>query len=373
MLVLKQRLYSAGLKVGDLDKEMNFLYPVIINALNHGRLPVRKLMQFKEEVESFLTKRNIEIEGVWAKVHQPDSAQTNLQTPLIQPEPTLYLEAEMLTHASLKFFKLFRNPFLNDIREAKDVYLSEDSRYLIAAMRDAARNQGILALVGDSGAGKSVLRKQLLEDLTQDGDVSVIQPKIIDKSAATAAGLCDAIIEDLSDKKPRRSMEAKARQVEDLLRTASKGGQRHVLIIEEAHDLTVPVLKFLKRFWELEDGFSKLLGIVLIGQTELGLKLNENKNYQLREFIRRCMVENVPALSHDVESYLKHKFARAGGELSKVMSEDSFDAIRSRLTTKGNGSSLLYPQIINNLVSKAMNLTQELGEPLVTSNIIKEC
>lgn len=367
MLVLKQRLYSAGFTVNDLTNEMTFSYPVVLNALNHGRLPVRKLMQFKEEVNQFLTGNNVESEGVWAK--QPISDQTQIQT----HQPEIYLEAEMLTHASLKYFKLFRNPFLNDIRESKDVYLSEDGRYLLAAMRDAARNQGILALVGDSGAGKSVLRKQLLEELSQDGDVSIIQPKIIDKSVATAAGLCDAIIEDLSDKKPRRSMEAKARQVEDLLRTASKGGQRHVLIIEEAHDLTVPLLKFLKRFWELEDGFSKLLGIVLIGQTELGIKLNERKNYQLREFIRRCMVENVPALDQEVRPYLTYKFERAGGNVNKVLSEDSFDAIRSRLTTKGNGASMLYPQIINNLVSKAMNLAQELGEPLVTSDIIKEC
>lgn len=369
MLVLKQRLNSAGLKVSALVNEMSFSYPVVLNAINHGFLPVRKRTQFMEEVSDFLKERHIDVGGIW--LEPTNSNQTKVQTSNHHEEQ--HLEAEMLTHASLKYFKLFRNPFLNDIREAKDVYLSDDSRYLLAAMRDAARNQGILALVGDSGAGKSVLRKQLLEELEQDGDVSIIQPKIIDKSVATAAGLCDAIIEDLSDMKPRRSMEAKARQVEELLRTASKGGQRHVLIIEEAHDLTVPLLKFLKRFWELEDGFSKLLGIVLIGQTELGIKLNEGKNYQLREFIRRCMVENVPALNHDIKGYLAHKFKRAGADMDKIMNADSFDAIRNRLATKGNGTSMLYPQLINNLVAKAMNLTQELGEPLITSDIIKEC
>lgn len=369
MLVLKQRLYDAGYNISDLAAGINFQCPIVNKALNHGVLPMKKRAQFIDEVNHFLMKRDIDIEGVWSELADPD--QTDLHNK--NHDNDLYLETVMLTHASLKHFKLFRNPFLNDIREAKDVYLSEDSRYLLAAMRDAARNQGILALVGDSGAGKSVLRKQLLEELAQDGDVSIIQPKIIDKTAATAAGLCDAIIEDLSNEKPRRSMEAKARQVENLLRTASKGGQRHVLIIEEAHDLTVPVLKFLKRFWELEDGFSKLLGIVLVGQTELGIKLNERKNYQLREFIRRCMVEHVPTLEHDIQGYLSHKFERAGGQLSRVMSEDSIEAIRARLTTKGNGFSMLYPQIINNLVSKAMNLAQELGEPLVSSEIIKEC
>ncbi len=46
-----------------------------------------------------------------------------------------------------------------------------------------------------------------------------------------------------------------------------------LLVIEEAHGLPTATLKHLKRFFELEDGFKKLLGIVLIGQTELRMNL----------------------------------------------------------------------------------------------------
>lgn len=369
MLVLKQRLYEAGYTISDLAVKMSFQYPIVHRALQHGVLPQRKQAQFMDEVHHFLQRKDIAIEGVWSESANPD--QTILQTK--QHENEFNLETVMLTHASLKHFKLFKNPFINDIRDAKDVFLSEDSRYLLAAMRDAARHQGILALVGESGAGKSVLRRQLFQDLQHDGDVDIIQAKIIDKTAVSAAGLCDAIIGDISEEKPKRSLEDKARQVESLLRSGAKGGQRYVLIIEEAHDLSIPVLKYLKRFWELEDGFSKLLGIVLIGQTELAIKLNERKNYQLREFIRRCMVEHVPNLDGDIGAYITHKFERAGGQISKIMTEDCFAAIKSRLTTKETGFSMVYPQIVNNLVSRAMNLAQELGEPLVTAELIKEC
>lgn len=369
MLVLKQRLYEAGYTISDLAMKMSFQYPIVHKALQHGVLPQRKQAQFMDEVHHFLQHKDIAIEGVWSESANPD--QTILQTK--QHENEFNLETVMLTHASLKHFKLFKNPFINDIRDAKDVFLSEDSRYLLAAMRDAARHQGILALVGESGAGKSVLRRQLFQDLQHDGDVDIIQAKIIDKTAVSAAGLCDAIIGDISEEKPKRSLEDKARQVERLLRAGAKGGQRYVLIIEEAHDLSIPVLKYLKRFWELEDGFSKLLGIVLIGQTELAIKLNERKNYQLREFIRRCMVEHVPNLDGDIGAYITHKFERAGGQISKIMTEDCFAAIKSRLTTKETGFSMVYPQIVNNLVSRAMNLAQELGEPLVTAELIKEC
>jgi len=369
MLVLKQRLYEAGYTISDLAVKMSFQYPIVHRALQHGVLPQRKQAQFMDEVHHFLQRKDIAIEGVWSESANPD--QTILQTKPHENE--FNLETVMLTHASLKHFKLFKNPFINDIRDAKDVFLSEDSRYLLAAMRDAARHQGILALVGESGAGKSVLRRQLFQDLQHDGDVDIIQAKIIDKTAVSAAGLCDAIIGDISEEKPKRSLEDKARQVESLLRSGAKGGQRYVLIIEEAHDLSIPVLKYLKRFWELEDGFSKLLGIVLIGQTELAIKLNERKNYQLREFIRRCMVEHVPNLDGDIGAYITHKFERAGGQINKIMTEDCFAAIKSRLTTKETGFSMVYPQIVNNLVSRAMNLAQELGEPLVTAELIKEC
>ncbi|MDC5755214.1 AAA family ATPase [Vibrio europaeus] len=279
----------------------------------------------------------------------------------------------MLTQDTMKHFKIFRNPFINDVQGPKDVFLNEDGRYVLAAMKDVARNQGILAVTGDSGAGKSVLRKLFLEELKRDGDVSAIQLKIIDKSRATAAGICDAIINDISSENPKRSMEAKARQVERLLMDAHQAGQRHVLVIEEAHDLSVPVMKYLKRFWELEDGFSKLLGILLIGQTELEAKLDERKNYALREFIRRCMVVSIPPYDHDMFEYLTHKFDRGGLELDKIFTKDAIEAMRRKLSLSRSGTgSRVYPQMINNVVTRAMNFAASLDEDKVTVEIVEE-
>jgi type II secretory pathway predicted ATPase ExeA len=45
---------------------------------------------------------------------------------------------------------------------------------------------------------------------------------------------------------------------EKILTNSSRAGYSHVLMIEEAHDLAVTTLKYLKRFWELEDGYKKL-------------------------------------------------------------------------------------------------------------------
>lgn len=278
----------------------------------------------------------------------------------------------MLSQNTLKHFRLFRSPFMDDVRSVDDVFMSNENHYVLQAMRDASYSQGIVAVVADSGAGKTTLRRTLIEELRNEGKVSVIMPSIIDKSRVTAAGLCEAIIADISDETPKRSLEAKARQVERLLRDASRSGHQHVMIIEEAHDLTIPTLRYLKRFWELEDGFTKLLGIILIGQTELGLKLQEHRNSQARELIRRCITIELSQLNQELELYLTHKFSRIGVDLSKVITKDAIEAIQNRLRRKSNGSvvSDVYPLAVNNLLIKAMNLAFELGDEKVNADLI---
>lgn len=369
-VTLKQMLSDRNVSITTLATAIGLSYPTVHKAVSTNIPPKRTAKRFIESVQGYLKTIGIEEEMAWSTVAPADQA----PAPQLNQQPEdMALENQMLTQEAMKHFKLFRNPFINDIRDSRDVYLNEDTRYVLAAMKDVARNQGILAVVGDSGAGKSVLRRTLLDELHKDGDVTIIQPKIIDKSRATAAGICDAIIDDISSETPKRSMEAKARQVERLLMGAFKGGQRHVLIIEEAHDLTVPVMKYLKRFWELEDGFSKLLGILLIGQTELSDRLDERRHYELREFIRRCMVVVMSPMDHDLDKYLAHKFGCYGADIAKIMTPEAITEMSQRLRTRRSTSgSMVYPQVINNLTTRAMNLAASLGEDVVSVDIIRE-
>jgi len=280
----------------------------------------------------------------------------------------------MLSPAAREHFHLAAHPFIDDVRSAADVYVSKDQRYVRESMYYSAKHSGLLAVVGESGAGKSTLRRDLIERIRRDGDkITVIQPKTVDKKRLTTAHICDAIIYDLSTEQPRQSLEAKGRQVERILTASAAASNLHVLIIEEAHDLTTPMLKYLKRFWELEDGFRKLLGIVLIAQPELLELLNEQKNPELREFIRRCEIAKLKSLNGNLEEYLALKFKRVGAALGDIFEADAFDAIRARLTRRrlnGESESHLYPLVVQNLVAKAMNTAVELGLPKVNAQLI---
>ncbi|MDA8258358.1 MAG: AAA family ATPase [Betaproteobacteria bacterium] len=301
--------------------------------------------------------------GQHARAHQPD----------IDP-----VETEMLTPQAKKQFNLFRDPFTDDVQGPEDVFLSTDQRYIREVLFATARHGGFVAVAGESGSGKTTLRRDLLDRIQREGlPVVAVQPRSIDKGVLTASAISHAIIDDLNPgAKFPRSLEAQARLVERVLTESSRAGNSHVLIIEEAHDLNISTLKYLKRFWELEDGFKKLLAIILVGQPELKAKLDERRNFEAREVIRRCEIAELMPLDNVLEDYLRLKFKRVGAEFDAIFTKDACDGIRSRLTRPGKTSrdmiSMVYPLTVNRLVVRSLNLAADLGQPRVDANLIKE-
>lgn len=339
-----------------------------------------------EQTETFLRAHGVpeqQIAGIWER-HELDGGER--PHPSVAPDELRACtndqhnqlpETEMLSAAAKKHFRIFKDPFVDDVQAPDDVFLAAEQRYIREVMYQTAKHGGFLAVIGESGAGKTTLRRDLIDRINRDGaPVTVIQPRIIDKGRLTAGAICDAIICDVSQESPARSLEAKARQIERLLTGSSRSGNAHALIIEEAHDLTVQTLKYLKRFWELEDGFRKLLAIILVGQPELKHKLDERQNWEAREVIRRCEVAELQPLNGHLEDYLALKLKRIGKGLDELFEADAFDTLRERLTIRRRGTdvgvSMLYPLVVNNAVTKALNLAAEIGAPRVNAEIIRE-
>ncbi len=292
------------------------------------------------------------------------------------------IEPEMLTPQAKKHFSLFRDPFADDVQGPDDLFMSADQRYVREALWQATKSGGwFIAVVGESGSGKTTLRRETIDRVIRESlPAVVIQPQAFDKTILTARHICEAILAEVRpDMRPKMSLEALARQVQKALVESSRGGQTHVLMIEEAHDLSIQTLKYLKRFWELEDGFKKLLSIVLIGQPELKAKLDERKYAEAREVIRRCEVVELLPLDNALGDYLALKFRRLGRDVGEVLAPDAIDAIRLRETYAGRGAqrssavSMVYPLVVNNRVTSAMNEAARLGAPKVTADIVMGC
>ncbi|MDG6235432.1 AAA family ATPase [Glaesserella parasuis] len=388
MLKLKQVLIDKSVSLRQLAQKMNVSPATVSQLVNHNQRVKQQWAEFETNLARNLTALGIteplrdllkdEATGESLATEPAASAPKSKQE--IKDEIML-LAKQALFPATKKHFGLFRDPFAEDIRSVEDVFTSADVRYVREALFQTAKHGGFMAVVGESGAGKSTLRRDLIDRINQENaPIQVIEPYIIamednDVKGKTlkASHIAESIITTLAPlENVKRSPEARFRQLHRVLKESVKSGYSNVLIIEEAHALPIPTLKHLKRFFELEDGFKKLLSIVLVGQPELKLKLSE-RNTEVREVVQRCEIVELAPLDAELERFVEHKLERVGKQVSDIFEEDAFLAVRQRLVAvnrQKQSTSLLYPLAVGNLLTAAMNLAESLGIPKVNGQVV---
>lgn len=295
----------------------------------------------------------------------------------------MLLRKQTITPKTKQAFGLLRDPFA-DPRESSELFISPEIRYVRENLYQVTRYGTFLAIIGESGSGKSTIRKDLHARLhAEQKPVTIIEPYVLgmeenDNKGKTlkSSHICDAIMACVNPgTRLPMSSERRFRAVHNALRESQRMGNRHVIIVEEAHALPTATLKHLKRFFELEDGFEKLLSIVLIGQPELGNKLSE-KLAEVREVVQRCEVVRLNPLGDQLAAYLKHRFALAGAQLDNIMDDDAIEALRAKLTGHSPKTqdefSVLYPLAVHNVVAAALNIAASVGAPKLTPDIIGE-
>lgn len=387
MLKLKQVLIDKGVSLRQLAQMMKVSPATVSQLVNHNQR-VKQWADFEQNLSETLQSLGIieplatllEVEATGESLATEPAASVPKTKQEIKDDIML-LAKQALFPATKKHFGLFRDPFAEDIRSAEDVFSSADVRYVREALFQTAKHGGFMAVVGESGAGKSTLRRDLIDRISQENaPIQVIEPYIIamednDVKGKTlkAAHIAEAIITTLAPlENVKRSPEARFRQLHRVLKESVKSGYSNVLIIEEAHALPIPTLKHLKRFFELEDGFKKLLSIVLVGQPELMLKLSE-RNTEVREVVQRCEIVELAPLDAELERFVEHKLERVGKQVSDIFEEDAFLAVRQRLVAvnrQKQSTSLLYPLAVGNLLTASMNLAESLGIPKVNGQVV---
>ena len=390
MLALKQCLLDAGIAQAEVARVCGVSDALIAQWLNKEiwpRKPDRSTLM--AGVLSLLAASGIAGGAeLFESVSAASTAETGVSLSILSCEDVdMLLRKQMLTPEAKRAFGLFRSPFDRDLQSAEDVFSSPGIRYVREYLFQTAKNGGFLAVVGESGAGKSTLRKDLEDRILREGlPIVLIQPYVLgmeesDKKgkALRASSIMDALILTVApNESPKQSMEAKSRQLHRVLKDSRRSGFSHCLMIEEAHALNVQTLKHLKRFIELEDGFAELLSVVLIGQTELKVKLSE-RSPEVREVVQRCQLVELAPLDAGLEDYLAFKFKRVGIEMGAVFGAGAMEAIRGRLIFAKSSKaaaretvSLMYPLMVNNLVVASLNLAVQLGLDKVDGDVVKE-
>ncbi len=395
MLALKRYLQAKGISQARLAGDIGVSPATVAQLLNHEQWPSTPARDdFQQSIEMALMRMGLAgpFNALYEAVPTAPTVETanenadNAAPTLTEEVADMLLRKQTLSPQAKKQFGLFRDPFTDDVQEPDDLFMTPDARAVREHLWSTAKFGGFLAIIGESGAGKSTLREDLEERIIRENaSIVVMAPYVLGMEDSDqkgkplkAASIADAMIRALTPlENPKRTLEAKAAQLHKLLKDSRRGGNNHVLIIEEAHGLHKQTLKHLKRFYELKDGMRPLTSIILIGQTELKTKLSESSP-DVREVVQRCELVELPPMDAHLEGYLRFKFQRVGADLSALAEPDAMDAIRARLIfSKSSGKtretvSLMYPLMINNLVTAALNQAAALGFEKLSAELIRE-
>lgn len=384
---LKQILDDNSITQAWLAKSLGVSTATINLIVNHGQYPKRNADTIKQKLVETLNLLGIDLNTINQALNAPSSNNQTIGDAAIQSsqEEQLMLCRDDLNTHTKQYFKLFRNIFLEEVRTDKDFFKSKDINEAREALWQAAKgNDSFIAIVGESGAGKTTIKEDFFERI-EDEAVITIEPYMTEShdndkkgKQLKASHITEAILSEIAPlERMKLSPQARTKQLHNALKESKRSGNHHLVIIDEAQSLTIPTLKSLKRLLELKIGRQPLLSIAILGQPELELKLNGN-NPEVREVTSRIMIYRLnPFTRNTLVDYLQHRCKAVDRDLSEFIDESGLDAIYNRLTTKTTTrgrvmESILYPLVVGNLLTRALNVAAELGAGVVTGDLVME-
>lgn len=385
MLQLAEILRERGIRQTDLAKAAGLGVSALNRLIRHGeyprsdypgvtRLAVRKGLSLLG-VTTGLEACFFDVEKATAPCGNtvPSGEATTLEAQML-------IRKQRLSNAARQAFNLPALALEAPTRPDQ-VFLGGEMRVGYEHLLMKAKFGGVLALAGESGAGKTTLKDLLVTQLAQAGEVLVIEPhtqamEANDKVGKTlkAAHIAEAILREVAPMaRPRASSEARLEQVEAALAKSADENEkrRHMLVIDEAHCLPIATLKHLKRFFEFKRkgrGLQPaLLTIILLGQPEIVKRLS-TYDMEVREVWQRCELVRLPPLDKELPAYLKFRL----GPAAEAFDADGLDALRLLLTTADGARSYLYPLAIDNWAAAILNLAADIGARRITAELVEE-
>lgn len=206
-----------------------------------------------------------------------------------------------------KFFGITTSPF-SIAPDPHFLYMSEGHREALAHLRyGLSEGGGFILLTGEIGAGKTTVCRCILEQAPAKTNIAfVLNPKL------SAEELLATICDELGIDYPETSgVKLLIDRLNAYLLAAHAQGERTVLIIDEAQNLSYEVLEQIRLLTNLETNQQRLLQIILLGQPELQDILAQPALQQLAQRIA-ARHHLGPLSKFETIAYVRHRLAVAG-------------------------------------------------------------
>jgi general secretion pathway protein A len=257
------------------------------------------------------------------------------------------------------FYGLKENPF-NVNPDPRFLFLTKQiEEALTGLMYGIQTRKGFITLTGEVGTGKTTLINRLLDWLHHRR----ARTAFLFNSRMNSSQLFDFILAEFDIPCESKSKSQQLLKLNHWLLERYRDGETVVLIIDEAQNLTYPVLEEIRLLTNLETSTEKLLQIVLSGQPELEEKL---KLPQLRQLRQRIMLRcrTTPLSEEQTREYIAERLRIAGASGDPIFSTKTIETIHVY--------SLGIPRVINLLCEHSLvNGFVEQQRPIQTK-IVEE-
>src|ERR1700694_3608577 len=261
------------------------------------------------------------------------------------------------------YFGLKDNPF-NVNPDPRYLFLTKEIEEALSGLMYGVQNRkGFITLTGEVGTGKTTLINRLVEWLHQRR----VRTAFLFNSRMNTNQLFDFILAEFGIPCESQTKSQQLMRFNQWLLDRYRSGEITVLIVDEAQNLTYPVMEEIRLLTNLETSTDKLLQIVLSGQQELDEKLKLPQLRQLRQRISvRCKTS--PLTNEQTHEYIAERLRIAGANGQPIFGPQAVDAIHKY----AHG----IPRVINLLCEHALTTAyveeQRPIEPALIDEIARE-
>lgn len=257
-----------------------------------------------------------------------------------------------------KHFGLSERPFTL-LPDPDFIYWSRAHKRAFAVLEYGVMTRSpITVITGEVGAGKTTLLQRLMQNFDEDTIVGLIS------NAQGGRGellqwVLNALDVPCDLDTPYVTM---FQQLQDFVIARYGEGQRVVLVIDEAQNLSVEGLEELRMLTNINANKDELLQLILVGQPELQEMITRP---ELRQFAQRVSATfHIGALDAETtEAYIRHRLTHAGGN-GKEFSDEAITLIHE--TSNG------VPRLINKLADFAMVYAVTADKKQVDEQTVRE-
>ncbi len=222
--------------------------------------------------------------------------------------------------------------------------------------------EGFLKVVGDVGTGKTILCRKLLR-YVESPKQSRFHSVYIPNPMLSPIGLYRAVGQELGlSTEQQKDNDALLSHITERILSLAESKKSVVIVVDEAQSLPAQTLEALRLITNLETENTKLVQVILFGQTELDTLLSQDRFRQLRQRITFSHYLK-PLSKIETQQYIAFRIAQSGYNGPALFNQNAINTLFK--------VSAGVPRMINVLAHKALMAAFAEQAPHVESKHVK--